>query len=69
MCKLLYRNLRRETVSSQIQISLQRLRTYLERVERDLVNKDRNQALANLAELAEISRRLWNRLSDENKTI
>jgi hypothetical protein len=39
-------------VNSRIQTSLGRLRTYLERVERDLASGDRNQALANLAELA-----------------
>ena len=45
-------------MNSQIQISLQRLHIYLQRVERDLADGDRNQALANLAELSEISRRL-----------
>jgi hypothetical protein len=50
-------------VNSQIQTSLQRLRLYLERVERDLAAGDRNRALANVAELAEIARRLWNSLA------
>jgi hypothetical protein len=50
-------------VNSRMQTSLRRLNTYLERVERDLTSDDRNQALANLAELAEIPRRLWNNLA------
>jgi hypothetical protein len=50
--------------SSRIQNSLQRLRTYLERVERDLATGDRHQALANLAELSEIARRLYNSLAN-----
>jgi len=40
---------------------------YLERVERDLANGDRGRALANLAELGEISRRLWNTLAEAVK--
>jgi len=46
-------------VNSQVQTSLHRLRVYLERIERDLASDDRSSALANLAELGEISRRLW----------
>jgi hypothetical protein len=35
----------------------------MQRVERDLASGDHNEALANLAELAEIARRLWNNLA------
>jgi hypothetical protein len=50
-------------VNSQVQTSLRRLRKYLERVERDLASGDHGGALSNLAELSEISRRLWNNLA------
>ena len=53
----------------QIQTSIGRLRLYLERVERDLAKGDRAAALANLAELGEISRRLWNALGHESITV
>jgi hypothetical protein len=49
----------------RITVSLNRLKLYLERVERDLGNGDRNQALANVAELAEIARRLWDNLAQK----
>jgi hypothetical protein len=35
----------------------------MQRVERDLANGDRSSALANVAELGEIARRLWNNLA------
>jgi hypothetical protein len=46
-----------------VEISLERLTLYLERVRRDLEAGDRASALANLAEVGEISRRLWERLA------
>jgi hypothetical protein len=50
-------------MTRQIEISVQRLTLYLERVKRDLAAGDRASALANLAEVHEISRRLWDRLA------
>jgi len=50
-------------VNSRIQTSLGRLRAYRERVKRDLASSDRNQALANLAELIAMARRLWNHVA------
>ena len=55
-------------MTSQIQTSLARLRTYLERVERDLDAGDHYQALADVAELAEIARRLWNNLATSDRS-
>ena len=52
----------KSAVNTQIQTSLRLLRLYMQRVERDLASGDRNQALANLAELNEIARRLWTNL-------
>jgi hypothetical protein len=49
--------------NQQLSVALDRLALYLSRVRDDLRRGDRNQALANLAELTEISRRLWNRLA------
>jgi len=51
-------------MNARIQTSLDRLHTYLRRLERDLEAGDRNEALANVAELGEISRRLWNVLAE-----
>jgi hypothetical protein len=50
-------------VNLKIQASPRRLRMSLERVERDLASGDQNQAMANVAELSEIARRLWNNLA------
>jgi hypothetical protein len=47
--------------------SIDRLELYLSRVKADLGRADRAQALADLAELAEISRRLWQRISQTAK--
>jgi hypothetical protein len=47
-------------VANDITRSLERIALYLER-------GDRCQALADLAELGEISRWLWNRLQGENR--
>ena len=44
--------------------NIDRLERYLARVRSDLERGDRAQALADLAELAEISRRLWQRLAN-----
>jgi hypothetical protein len=48
--------------ANDITRSLERIALYLERVRDNLERGDRSQALADLAELGEISRRLWNRL-------
>ena len=45
-------------MNNQIQVSLGRIRLYLERLERDVAEVDRSQALADCAELSEIARRL-----------
>ena len=45
-----------------VKLAVQRLHVYLARIERDLDAGDRPQALANLAELGEIARRLWHSL-------
>jgi hypothetical protein len=47
----------------QITVSVQRLKLYLERVERDIGNGDRYRAMANVSELAEVARRLWDNLA------
>jgi hypothetical protein len=49
-------------VANNITRSLERIALYLKRVRDNLERGDRSQALADLAELSEISRRLWNRL-------
>jgi hypothetical protein len=46
-------------LAQKIQVSLGRLRLYLERLERDVPEGDRSQALSDCAEISEISRRLW----------
>jgi hypothetical protein len=51
-------------VNVRIQTLVKRLRTYLERIERDLATGDRTAALANLAELCEIGRRMWKQLAE-----
>ena len=51
-------------MNARIQVSIQRLHTYVKRIERDLASGDRSSALANLAELNEIARRLWNNLAE-----
>jgi hypothetical protein len=50
--------------ANNITKSVDRLALYLARVRDNLLRGDRIQALADLAELAEISRRLWIQLSD-----
>jgi hypothetical protein len=50
-------------MSPEIQTSIDRLTLYLSRVKRDLETGNRAQMLADLAELGEISRRLWNRIA------
>jgi hypothetical protein len=52
---------------ARIQVSLGRLRLYLERLERDVATGDRSQALADCAETSEISRRLWDVMSAEKE--
>jgi hypothetical protein len=47
----------------RITVSLNRLKLYLERVERDIGNGDRYRAMANVSELAEVARRLWDNLA------
>ena len=44
--------------------TINRIERYLERVRSDLERGDRAQALSDLAELSEISRRLWQRLAN-----
>jgi hypothetical protein len=46
-----------------IELTMKRLELYLERVKHDLQAGDRAGALADLAEVGEISRRLWDRLA------
>jgi hypothetical protein len=58
----------RAKADSKVQVSLGRIRLYLERLERDVSEGDRNQALANCAEISEISRRLWNVIAAELKS-
>jgi hypothetical protein len=53
-------------MNNRIQVSLGRLGLYLQRLERDLVAGDRTQALADCAELSEISRRLWDVIADRS---
>jgi hypothetical protein len=53
--------------STGIQVSLGRIRLYLERLERDLAAGDRSQALADRAEISEIARRLWDALAAERE--
>jgi hypothetical protein len=53
----------RITVQPPLKVSLERLRLYLDRLERDIAAGKRAQALADCAELAEVARRLWSKLS------
>jgi len=48
---------------SPVKTHLERLRLYVDRLERDLAAHDRTQALADCAELAELARRLWSTLT------
>ena len=48
---------------SKVQVSLGRLRLYLQRLERDLAAGDRKQALSDCAEISEIARRLWDTIA------
>jgi hypothetical protein len=54
-------------MTRDLKTSLERLTLYVERVRRDLAGADRPSALANLAEVAEIARRLWNRLAQDGE--
>jgi hypothetical protein len=47
-----------------VQTALSRIELYLTRVRRDLDAGEREQALADCAELSEIARRLWMYLAD-----
>jgi hypothetical protein len=53
---------------SKVQVSLGRIRLYLGRLERDVSEGDRNQALANCAEISEVARRLWDTIAAELKS-
>ena len=48
-----------------VQTALDRIDLYLSRVKRDLDADERAEALSNVAELAEITRRLWIYLADQ----
>jgi hypothetical protein len=50
--------------ANNITKSVDRLALYLARVQDNLRRGDRSEALANLAELAEIARRLWKELAE-----
>jgi hypothetical protein len=51
-------------MSRSVEASLSRIDLYLGRVRRDLESGDHAQALADVAELHEISRRLWAYLAE-----
>jgi len=51
-------------MTRSVRTSLERIDLYLERVRHDLEEDDRAQALADVAELTEIARRLWVYLCD-----
>jgi len=51
-------------MTRSVRTSLERIDLYLERVRHDLEEGDRAQALADVAELTEIARRLWVYLAD-----
>ena len=51
-------------MTRSVRTSLERIDLYLERVRHDLEEGDRAQALAEVAELTEIARRLWCYLCD-----
>jgi hypothetical protein len=52
-------------LNRSVQTALARIDLYLVRVRRDLETGDRDQALADCAELSEIARRLWAYLADQ----
>jgi hypothetical protein len=56
-------------ISRQVKEGLARLSIYQDRVKEDLARGDYAQAMADVSELAEISRRLWEQFQKETARI